>query len=112
MSIVAEGFAPVCFLLALMGLPHCLELRSAMTAGAASAVTTNIVATMPINGIRASEEPTHQCCSETRTLSDIEPQAYLADVLTRLVNLWPNNRLDELLPWAWATSRQQLARAA
>jgi hypothetical protein len=49
---------------------------------------------------------------ETCKLSDIEPQAYLADVLTRLVNLWPNNRLDELLPWAWAPSRQQLARAA
>ena len=49
---------------------------------------------------------------ETCKLSDIEPQAYLADVLTRLVNLWPNNRLDELLPWAWATSRQHLARAA
>ena len=49
---------------------------------------------------------------ETCKLSGIEPQAYLADVLTRLVNLWPNNRLDELLPWAWATSRQQLARAA
>ena len=36
---------------------------------------------------------------ETCKLNGIEPQAYLADVLVRLVNLWPNNRLDELLPW-------------
>ncbi|HEX4077837.1 MAG TPA: transposase domain-containing protein, partial [Rhizomicrobium sp.] len=36
----------------------------------------------------------------------------LADVLTRLVNLWPNDRLDELMPWAWAAQRQPLKRAA
>jgi hypothetical protein len=30
----------------------------------------------------------------------------------RLVNLWPNNRLDELLPWTWAAMRQQQQRAA
>jgi hypothetical protein len=23
-------------------------------------------------------------------------------VLTKLVNLWPASRLDELMPWAWA----------
>ena len=34
------------------------------------------------------------------------------DCLTRLVNLWPNNRLDELLPWAWSAARQQQQRAA
>lgn len=49
---------------------------------------------------------------ETCKLNGIEPQAYLADVLVRLVNLWPNNRLDELLPWAWSTVREQLPRAA
>jgi hypothetical protein len=49
-----------------------------------------------------------ECCK----LNSIEPQAYLADVLTRLVNLWPNNRLDELLPWAWAGTRTKLQRAA
>jgi hypothetical protein len=27
--------------------------------------------------------------------------AYLTDVLTRLVNNWPNRRLGELLPWIW-----------
>jgi len=42
---------------------------------------------------------------ETCKLSGVEPQAYLADVLTRLVNLWPASRIEELLPWAWAAKR-------
>jgi transposase len=49
---------------------------------------------------------------EACKLNDVEPQAYLADVLVRLVNLWPNNRLDELLPWTWAAACQQQQRAA
>ncbi|MCP3468073.1 IS66 family transposase [Bradyrhizobium sp. CCGUVB23] len=42
---------------------------------------------------------------ETCKLCGVEPQAYLTDVLTRLVNLWPASRLDELMPWAWAAER-------
>ncbi len=38
---------------------------------------------------------------ETRKLHGINPHAYLTDVLTKLVNNWPNRRLSELLPWAW-----------
>jgi hypothetical protein len=38
---------------------------------------------------------------ETAKLNDVEPYAYLADVLRRMVNGHPVNRLDELLPWAW-----------
>jgi hypothetical protein len=34
---------------------------------------------------------------EACKLNDIEPQAYLADVLVRLVNLWPNNPLERIL---------------
>jgi transposase len=49
---------------------------------------------------------------ETAKLNGIDPYTYLADVLTRLVNLWPNARLDELLPWSWAAARDQLQRAA
>jgi transposase len=40
---------------------------------------------------------------ETCKLNGIDPQSYLTDVLTRLVNLWPAARLDELMPWAWAS---------
>jgi hypothetical protein len=35
----------------------------------------------------------------------INPHAYLTDVLTRLVNNWPNYRLGELLPWSWTPER-------
>ena len=38
---------------------------------------------------------------ETCKLNGVEPQAYLADVITRIVNGHPNSRLDELLPWAY-----------
>jgi IS66 C-terminal element len=37
---------------------------------------------------------------ETCKLNGIDPEAYIADVLTKLVNLWPDARIDELLPWA------------
>jgi hypothetical protein len=49
---------------------------------------------------------------ETCKLNGIDPHTYLADVLSRLVNLWPNARLDQLLPWNWAASRDPLQRAA
>jgi transposase len=42
---------------------------------------------------------------ETCKLYGVDPQTYFTDVLTKLVNLWPQSRLDELLPWAWAASR-------
>ena len=38
---------------------------------------------------------------ETCKLNDVEPLAYLADVLTRIVNGHPNSQIDELLPWAY-----------
>ncbi len=49
-----------------------------------------------------------ECCK----LNGIEPQAYLADVLTKLVNLWPNSRLDDLLPWAWPATQEHRQIAA
>jgi transposase len=49
---------------------------------------------------------------ETAKLHNIDPQAYLADILTKLVNGWPNNRIDELMPWAWAAAQQQQKIAA
>jgi transposase len=35
-------------------------------------------------------------------LTGIDPQDYFTDVLTKLVNLWPAARIDELVPRAWA----------
>ena len=36
---------------------------------------------------------------ETCKLNDIDPIAYLTDVLTRIVNGHPNSEVDQLLPW-------------
>jgi transposase len=36
----------------------------------------------------------------TAKLNDVDPQAWLADVLRR-INDHPASRLDELLPWNW-----------
>src|SRR5665213_2602576 len=49
---------------------------------------------------------------ETCKMYGVDPQAYFADVLAKLVNLWPASRLDELLPWAWAAQRSTDRRAA
>ena len=38
---------------------------------------------------------------ETCKLIGVEPHAYLADVITQIVNDHPNSRIDELLPWAY-----------
>ena len=40
----------------------------------------------------------------TAKLNDVEPFAYLKDVLERMSNGHPMSRLDELLPWNWAPS--------
>src|ERR1700754_3059725 len=40
---------------------------------------------------------------ETCKLNDIDPLAYLTDVLTRIVNGHPNRDIDQLLPWAYRT---------
>ena len=41
---------------------------------------------------------------ETCKLSGVDPQTYLADVITRIVNGHPNSQIDELLPWTYAPS--------
>ncbi len=38
----------------------------------------------------------------TAKLNDVEPQAWLTDVLHRLADGHPINRINELLPWNWA----------
>jgi transposase len=48
---------------------------------------------------------------ETAKLNDLDPQAYLADILNRIHD-HKNNRLDELLPWNWeplAVTHQEAA---
>ncbi len=38
---------------------------------------------------------------ETCKLNAVNPHAWLTDTLTKLVNGWPQSRIDELMPWAY-----------
>jgi transposase len=44
---------------------------------------------------------------ETCKLIGVEPHAYLADVITRIVNDHPTSQIDELLPWAYLTTQER-----
>jgi transposase len=46
----------------------------------------------------------------TAKMNDIDPQAWLADVLARINDL-PQTRLNELLPWNWKALRAQAEAA-
>jgi hypothetical protein len=68
--------------------PICLSRKNALFAcgdegGARSATVASLVETCKLNGV--------------------DPQHYFNNVLTRLVNGWPNNCIDELMPWCWAS---------
>jgi len=47
----------------------------------------------------------------TARLNDVDPQAWLADVLARIADI-PQHRLHELLPWHWQALRTELPAAA
>ena len=49
---------------------------------------------------------------ETCKLNGVDPQAYIEDVLTKLVNLWPASRIDDLMPWAWVRAQNSTERIA
>jgi transposase len=45
---------------------------------------------------------------QTAKLNDVNPQAWLADVLARIADI-PQTRLSELLPWNWQLKSAKLA---
>ena len=47
----------------------------------------------------------------TAQMKEVGPQAWRADVLTRIAE-HPVQRLDELLPWNWRSLKQQVHQAA
>ena len=49
--------------------------------------------------------------TQTAKLNDVDPQAWLADVLAR-INDHAIHRLDELLPWNWRKPMPSRAEAA
>jgi transposase len=48
---------------------------------------------------------------ETCKMNDVDPQAWLTDILARLPD-HPAKRINELLPWNWKLQRQPQAKAA
>ena len=48
---------------------------------------------------------------QTARLNDVDPQAWLGDILARIAD-HPVNRLDELLPWNWRKRDSVLSQAA
>jgi hypothetical protein len=44
-------------------------------------------------------------------LNNVDPQAWLANVLGRIAE-HPASRIDELLPWTWQASRVMRSKAA
>jgi transposase len=48
---------------------------------------------------------------ETAKLNDVDPRAWLADVLARIAT-HPMSRIGELMPWAWQAARAAQAQAA
>jgi transposase len=48
---------------------------------------------------------------QTAKLNDVDPQAWLADVLARMAAI-PQSRLGELLPWNWKSASAPLASVA
>ena len=49
---------------------------------------------------------------ETAKLNGVEPQAYIADVIEKIASGWPASRWDELMPWNWQPTQQDVAQAA
>jgi hypothetical protein len=52
------------------------------------------------DAVKNSQNAT-RCILETCKLTGVDPHAYLAETITKIVNGHPNSRLDELLPWAY-----------
>lgn len=46
---------------------------------------------------------------ETCKLNGVEPFAYVADVMQKIAEGWPNSRIGELMPWTWAPTLQRHA---
>jgi transposase len=47
---------------------------------------------------------------ETARLNDVDPEAWLGDVISRIAD-HPNTKIDELLPWKWSGAASQAIAA-
>ncbi|SIR53002.1 transposase domain-containing protein, partial [Acidiphilium rubrum] len=46
----------------------------------------------------------------TAKMNDVDPQAWLADILTRIAS-HPVHRIEELMPWNWIAPQSQSSAA-
>jgi transposase len=58
--------------------------------------------------VEAALLPDDVTLNQTDKLNDVDPQAWLADVLAWLPD-HPARRIEELLPWQWCGSRRLAA---
>jgi hypothetical protein len=49
---------------------------------------------------------------ETAKLNNVEPQAYIADVIEKIAGGWPASRWNELMPWNWTAAVAPASMAA
>ena len=82
------------------------DIRRARRMPVAKAVSTQVIGWSPSN-VRGIPHKR----SAPAKLNDVDPQAWLADVLARIAD-HPASRLDELLPWNWRPSHAGLFAAA
>lgn len=47
---------------------------------------------------------------ETCKLNEVDPLAWMTDVLEKLANRWPASRIEALMPWAWAAAKAERAQ--
>ena len=59
----------------------------------------------------AERAAVHYTLIQTAKLNDVDPQAWLADTLSKIAET-PQSRLSELLPWTWTADRPSRAAAA
>ena len=48
---------------------------------------------------------------ETCKLCAVEPHAYLTDIITKIVNGYPNSQIDDFLPWTFAAEASPIRHA-
>jgi len=74
------------------------------------ALTVRNCAIRPCDGSRPPAISRNRCRQSSESAPD-EPQSYLAEVITKIVDGHPNSQIDDLLPWAYAPSAELKAVA-
>ena len=68
-------------------------------------------ANIPRQGVNIASDFAMYSLIVTAKMNDIDPQAWLADVLARIAD-HPARELNELMPWNWTPLKATAAQAA